>query len=151
MHAEDQAVISFQLKAIACVIKLMLVCDDSSPRMRRKALGYPHLSSARQSATASVEKIFLLAPGTFRRGTMLVNFTLISAEAPKRATGAITVERFLDAMSRSSGGRKNYHTLAASHRLASSPCAAWRYWAYSHPRRGAPFYLPSCHLTRRKQ
>jgi hypothetical protein len=29
----------------------------------------------RHSATASVEKIFLLAPGTFRRGTMLVNFT----------------------------------------------------------------------------
>ena len=29
----------------------------------------------RQLATASVEKIFLLAPGTFRRGIMLVNFT----------------------------------------------------------------------------
>ena len=29
----------------------------------------------RHSATASVEKIFLLAPGTFRRGAMLVNFT----------------------------------------------------------------------------
>src|SRR5262249_1316638 len=28
-----------------------------------------------QAATASVEKIFLLAPGTFRRSTMLVNFT----------------------------------------------------------------------------
>jgi hypothetical protein len=43
--------------------------------MRRQALGYPHLSSARQSATASVEKIFLLAPGTFRLGIMLMNFT----------------------------------------------------------------------------
>src|SRR5215471_4620266 len=29
----------------------------------------------RHSATASVVKIFLLAPGTFRRGSMLVNFT----------------------------------------------------------------------------
>jgi hypothetical protein len=36
----------FQLKAIACVksiacvIKLMLVCDDKAARMRREALGY---------------------------------------------------------------------------------------------------------------
>jgi hypothetical protein len=29
----------------------------------------------RQLVTASVEKIFLLAPGTFRRDIMLVNFT----------------------------------------------------------------------------
>jgi hypothetical protein len=54
---------------------LMLVCDDSSPRTSRQALGYPHLSSARQSATASVEKFFLLALGTFRVGIMLMNFT----------------------------------------------------------------------------
>jgi hypothetical protein len=57
MHAEDQAVISFQLKAIACVINLMLVCDDSSPRMRRKALGCPHLR-ARGSLLPHLSKKF---------------------------------------------------------------------------------------------
>jgi uncharacterized protein with GYD domain len=39
-------------------------CDETVEMRERRHL-----------ATASVEKIFLLAPGTFRRGTMLVNFT----------------------------------------------------------------------------
>src|SRR5262245_51919524 len=38
----------FQLKAIACVsacvVTLMLVCDDNASRMRREALGYSRLS-----------------------------------------------------------------------------------------------------------
>jgi hypothetical protein len=55
----------------AGLLRLRLFFDFSSSRMRRDggdaqapAVGY------------RIEKIFLLAPGTFRRGIMLVNFLI---------------------------------------------------------------------------
>jgi len=61
----------------AGLLRLRLFLDYAcfSTSVRRECDETVELRKRRQSATASVEEIFLLAPGTFPRGIMLVNFT----------------------------------------------------------------------------
>ena len=61
----------------AGLLRLRLFLDYAcfSTSVRRECDETVELRKRRQSATASVEEIFLLAPGTFRCSIMLVNFT----------------------------------------------------------------------------